>query len=296
MLSKNVVTYEIRCGLLTEKAPLPLLRECFRMCWGMNPLLPKANPYRTASHTAMYLTRKLKLGQTDQLDALARRAGDLWSPVAKWHGRFVRRHGYWLSRGQAQKMYCKGFDGLHSPSAQAVAGSFYDSLKSWRKKRKRGNYEGLRPPYKQKRYFKTQWKSSAIRLRDDGVLRLSNGRGTVPVLIGRPSGQESKRVEIGWDGNRYELRCQHEVEETDEPAGSSLRVAGEGPVRSVMAHRTGVRYKPHMSCNPLGGSRPGDLVSPMIASKTSCGGDPSCEAATLKRERAAQSGSRNPVL
>jgi hypothetical protein len=36
-------------------------------------------------------------------------------------------------------MYCKRFDGLYNPSAQAVTDSFYDSLKSWRKKRKRGN-------------------------------------------------------------------------------------------------------------------------------------------------------------
>lgn len=82
----------------------------------------------------------------------------------------------------------------------------------------------------------------------------------------------------------------------DEPPGSSLRVAGEGPARSVMASHTGVRYKPLTSCNPLSGRRPGDLVSPMIASKPSCEGDPSCEAATLKRERAAQSGSRIPGL
>jgi len=172
----------------------------------------------------MYLTRKLKLGRTDQLDALARRAGDLWSTVAKWHWRFVDRQGYWLFKGQAQKMYCKGFDGLHSQSAQAVADSFYDSLKAWRKKRKRRSYEGLRPPYKQKRYFKVQWKSSAIRLRDDGVLRLSNGRGTDPVLIDWPSEKEPKRVEIGWDGDQYELRCQYKVEEDEGPKGE--RTAG----------------------------------------------------------------------
>jgi putative transposase len=167
----------------------------------------------------MYLTRKLKLGKTDQLDRLARRAGDLWSTVTKWHWRFVDRQGYWLSKGQAQKMYCKGYDGLHSQSAQAVADSFYDSLQSWRKKRQNGNYDGLRPPYKQKRHFKVQWKSSAIKLRDDGVLRLSNGRGTDPVLIDWPSDKEPKRVEIGWDGNQYELRCQYKVEEDEEPNG-----------------------------------------------------------------------------
>jgi len=165
----------------------------------------------------MYLTRKLKLGRTDQLDRLARRAGDLWSTIAKWHWRFVDRQGYWLSKGQAQTIYCKGYDGLHSQSAQAVADNFYDSLQSWRKKRENDKYKGLRPPYKQKRYFKVQWKSSAIRLRDDGVLRLSNGRGTDPVLIDWPSDRKPKRVEIGWDGDQYELRAQYKVDEKDEP-------------------------------------------------------------------------------
>ena len=79
----------------------------------------------------MYLTRKLKLGRTDRLDRLARRAGDLWSTVAKWHWRFVDRQGDWLSKGQAQTLYCKGYDGLHSQSAQAVADSFYDALQAW---------------------------------------------------------------------------------------------------------------------------------------------------------------------
>jgi transposase, IS605 OrfB family, central region len=172
----------------------------------------------------MYLTRKLKLGRTDRLDRLARRAGDLWSTVAKWHWRFVDRQGYWLSKGQAQTLYCKGYDGLHSQSAQAVADSFYDALQAWHNKRENGDYQGLRPPYKQKQYFKIQWKSSAIKLRDDGVLRLSNGRGSDPVLIDWPSeavasGQEPKRVEIGWDGDQYELRCQYKVKEEEEAKG-----------------------------------------------------------------------------
>ncbi|MCS4044797.1 putative transposase [Salinibacter ruber] len=197
---------------------LSLLWSC--RSWGhMNLSVPGLFSPSAVRQNAMYLTRKLKLGRTDQLDRLARRAGKLWSTVAKWHWRFVDRQGYWLSKGQAQKMYCKGFDGLHSQSAQAIADSFYDSLQSWRKKRDNGSYEGLRPPYKQKRYFKVQWKSSAIKLRDDGVLRLSNGRGTDPVLIDWPSGQEPKRGEIGWDGSQYELRCQQKVYEDQEPRG-----------------------------------------------------------------------------
>ncbi len=61
--------------------------------------------------------------------------------------------------------------------------------------------------------------ATVIKLRDDGVLRLSNGRGTDPVLIDWPSGQEPKRVEIGWDGSQYELRCQQKVYEDQEPRG-----------------------------------------------------------------------------
>ncbi|MFO8098354.1 MAG: transposase, partial [Salinibacter sp.] len=38
----------------------------------------------------------------------------------------------------------------------------------------------------------------------------------------------------------------------NEPEGSSLRVAGEGPKRSVMASPTGVRYRPHMRTEPTG--------------------------------------------
>ena len=185
----------------------------------------------------MYLTRKLKLGRTDQLDRLARQAGDLWSTVAKWHWRFVDRQGYWLSKYQAQKMYCNGQSGgLHSQSAQAVADSFYEALRAWRKKRESGNYKGLRPPYKQKRYFKVQWKSYAIKLRSDGVLRLSNGRGNDPVLIDWPSGREPKRVEIGWDGNQYELRCQYEVEPAEEPKGTKTAGIDIGEIHLAAVH------------------------------------------------------------
>ena len=133
-------------------------------------------------------------------------------------------------------MYCKRFGGLHSQSAQAVADSFYDALQAWRKKRKSGNYGGLRPPYKQKRYFKVQWKSSAIRLRDDGVLRLSNGRGNDPVLIDWPSGRKPKRVEIGWDGDQYELRCQYEAQETEEPKGDKTAGIDIGEIHLVAVH------------------------------------------------------------
>ena len=79
------------------------------------------------SRFAVYLTRKLKLGRTKQLDRLAGRSGMLWSHVAKWHWRFVRRQGHWPSKKAMQRWLCKGCEGLHSQSSQAVADSFYDA-------------------------------------------------------------------------------------------------------------------------------------------------------------------------
>jgi putative transposase len=42
------------------------------------------------------------------------------------------------------------------------------------------------------------------------------------VLIDWSSDTEPKRVEIGWDGSQYELRCQYKVEEDEEPKGSKM--------------------------------------------------------------------------
>ncbi|MFO8098387.1 MAG: transposase, partial [Salinibacter sp.] len=53
----------------------------------------------------------------------------------------------------------------------------------------------------------------------------------------------------------------------NEPEGSSLRVAGEGPKRSVMASPTGVRYRPHMRTEPTG-SEP-QRCNPASSRKTS---------------------------
>nr|WP_279310379.1 zinc ribbon domain-containing protein [Salinibacter ruber] len=61
----------------------------------------------------------------------------------------------------------------------------------------------------------------------------------------------------------------------DEPQGSSLRVAGEGPKRSVMASPTGVRYRPHMRTEPTGSEsqrcNPSTVGKTSIEPKGSCG-------------------------
>jgi predicted RNA-binding Zn-ribbon protein involved in translation (DUF1610 family) len=213
----------------------------------------------------MYLTRKLKLGRTDQLDRLAWRAGDLWSTVAKWHWRFVRRQGYWLSKGQAQKIYCKGYDGLHSQSAQAVADSFYDALQAWRRKQESGQYEGLRPPYRQKRYFKVQmnqrlhqWAYSKFehmltykaQLCGTTVERTSEActTQTCPNCGHRHKlgGRDFDCPQCWFSGHRDAVGARNILNErySGEVSTDTTQIAGE------MASPTGIRYEPNMRCNP----------------------------------------------
>jgi putative transposase len=65
------------------------------------------------------------------------------------------------------------------------------------------------------------WKKQAIRLREDGVLRLSNGRGNDPVLVDWPVEREPVFVEIGWNDG-YEVRATYETQPEDRTQGDDV--------------------------------------------------------------------------
>ena len=168
----------------------------------------------------MYRTWKLHIGESDQLDTLASRTAELWNQICTWYWRTVRRQGHWTSKGQMRKWHVNGLEGLHSHTAKAVNDQFYEAVNSWHGNDRKGN-----PPYNaQKRWNVVRWKSPSIKLRDDGVLRLSNGRGEDPVLIDWPVDQEPVFVEIGWSGEGYEARATYEVDGEDRTTGD--RTAG----------------------------------------------------------------------
>jgi putative transposase len=180
---------------------------------------------------SVYITRKLKLGQSDQLDALAEASGDLWSRISASFWRTVRKKGIWLSKHAMQRWEVNGNPDLHSHSAQAVNDQFYEALASWRSNRE--NNPDSRPPHKQKRFNKIVWKSQAIRVKD-GRLRLSNGRGNDPVWI-RWQWPKPVRVEIGWDGSEYELRCQYKVKQHSKPKGNKVAGIDLGEIHLAVA-------------------------------------------------------------
>lgn len=177
-----------------------------------------------------YTVRKLKIGKTEQMDRLSLAAGELYSRTVVSFWRVVRHKGLWIKPSSMMRWH--NSDNLHAHSADAVVQSFYASLKSWRARRK--SDQNAHPPRRRKRFFKVQWKSSAIRVRD-GKLILSNGRRNKPIIIDW-FWDMPKLVEMGWDGQQYELRLCYATNEV--PVKESGTVAGVdlGEIHLAVAH------------------------------------------------------------
>jgi len=148
-----------------------------------------------------YLVRKLKLGKTAQMDRVALASGDLYTRTLVYFWRVARKKCIWLSPNSLMKLFRS--DALHSQSAQATIQSFCASLKSWRAKRAIDPL--AKPPRKRQKFFKVVWKPSAIRLQE-GNLILPNGKGNDPLTVSW-EWDLPRQVEIGWDGEQYELRA-----------------------------------------------------------------------------------------
>jgi putative transposase len=168
---------------------------------------------------------------TPQLDALARAAGELYSRTVVSFWRTVRRKNVWLKPAAIMRWHSS--DHLHAHSADAVAQSFYAALKSWRQRRKTDPQAN--PPYRRRRYYRVQWKSSAIRVRN-GQLILSNGRENPPLVVPWPWAVPVL-VELGWTGSAYELRCVYrKAAPVPEPLGDETAGVDLGEVHLAAVH------------------------------------------------------------
>jgi putative transposase len=178
----------------------------------------------------MYTVRRIKLKRTAQIDHLARASGDLYTCTLVTFWRTVRKKGVWLSPAALMRWHTSA--ALHAHSADAVVQAFCASLKSWRKRRRQD--PNAHPPRRRKRFFRLQWKPSAIRVRN-GVLLLSNGRGNAPLCL--PWQWELPTlVEIGWEGEQYELRAVYATEKTAEPLGDAVAGVDLGEIHLAVAH------------------------------------------------------------
>ena len=177
----------------------------------------------------MYKVRKLKI-EDGQCESLALASGDLYSRTVASFWRTVRKHNLWLKPSSMMRWQNSGQ--LHAHSADAVVQSFYAALKSWRVRRK--DDPESKPPRQRRRFYRVQWKNSAIRLRD-GHLWLSNGKGNEPLVV--PWQWESPTlVELGWDGRGYELRAIYTTSKMAEPLGTEVGGVDLGEIHLAVTH------------------------------------------------------------
>lgn len=178
----------------------------------------------------MYSVRKVKIPYTEQCEALALASGELYSRVVAsfWHT--IRKQGIWLK--PSSMMRWQNSNDLHAHSADAVVQSFYASLKSWRVRRKEDIK--ARPPRKRRRFYRVQWKNSAIRLRD-GNLILSNGKGNTPLVVPW-QWKIPTLVELGWNGTGYELMAIYSTAATAEALGNETAGVDLGEIHLAATH------------------------------------------------------------
>lgn len=116
-----------------------------------------------------YRVRRVHIGRTEQLDELAHACGDLYSRTLVFFWRTVRHKGIWLKAKHLMRLFTS--DTLHAHTSDACVQAFVAALSSWRERRKTD--PNARPPRHRKWYFRIEYKSSAITLKDS-LLFLSN--------------------------------------------------------------------------------------------------------------------------
>ena len=133
----------------------------------------------------MNKTYKLPVKQYDLANKLSRRSGRIYSKVISTIFDIKKRKGFWLKEGDMKKLIRLYADdiGIHSQSKQGVVEQYYTALDSYFKAL--NNHTNPKPPYKTCKFQKVVYKKSAIKLKD-GYLRLSNGRGTEPLIVDVP--------------------------------------------------------------------------------------------------------------
>lgn len=179
----------------------------------------------------MYNVRRVYIGRTEQLDQLAHACGELYSKAVVSYWRMVRKHGLWLKPKHLMRWHTS--PSLHAHTSDATVQAFFAALDSWRARRKTD--PKARPPRKRKRYFRVEYKSTAIHHKN-GLLILSNGRGNAPLVLDWPW-QTPKTVVIRWAETEYEAIATYvQSKPVCQPTGTETAGIDLGEVHLAVAH------------------------------------------------------------
>src|SRR5437763_13911465 len=78
---------------------------------------------QTGVMATLYRVRRLKIGRSEQMDALALAAGDLYSQVVVWFWRTVRHKDLWLKAKHMMRWLTSTL--LHAHTSDAIVQAFF---------------------------------------------------------------------------------------------------------------------------------------------------------------------------
>lgn len=128
---------------------------------------------------------------------LSRLSGRIYSKTVSTIFKLKNNKDIWLSKNSMEKLiklYASEFK-MHSQSKQGAVQQYYTNLESFFKSMNKA--DNPKPPYRTRKFNKVIYKKSAIKLKDNGILRLSNGRGGNPFKVNAKNlTQKPKYAEI----------------------------------------------------------------------------------------------------
>jgi len=169
---------------------------------------------------------------------LQQESARVWNRTKDFFWRTFRKKEIWLKSTSLQKynrsdqLYPDEPFALHSQSIQSVAQQFSDNLKAAREVRKTN--PSIRYPYKNKKYFRVQWKSQAIKVKGRNIV-LNNGRGNKPLKLRLPrtlANCTPKIVELIWHSS-YWLSLVVEVDDKDNVIGTGVAACDMGEIHAI---------------------------------------------------------------
>ncbi|MGQ9856047.1 MAG: RNA-guided endonuclease InsQ/TnpB family protein [Fervidobacterium sp.] len=182
--------------------------------------------------------RTYKLAVPSELNAICERlnkeAARIYNKTMSLIRKTKDKKGFWLSEGTVQKYILRWYEGIdmHTHSKQAIMQRYFQALRSYFANIK--SNPNAKPPYKRRRYVPFIWKSTAIKLLEDGTLRLSMGGKAEPLEIKTNLIPDTviKQAALVYDSGRYYLHLAIEVEK-QEQAGSNVMAVDLGVLRPI---------------------------------------------------------------
>lgn len=139
-------------------------------------------------------------------EELSQFAGRIYSKTVSFVKKTYKRKGFWLSESSVKRYILRWAESInvHTHSKQALVEEYFEALRSYFANKKRN--KNAKPPFRTRKYKTFVWKNTAVKLLEDGTLKLSLGKNSNPLLIPTklPKGTEIRTVKLVYDGT-YKL-------------------------------------------------------------------------------------------